>query len=88
MKLKIITSYKPGTWKEFSKRGIDSMAEQFPKEIDIVMYCEEPQPKDVKARIKCINKESLPVYGKGENIRDWIHVQDHCSAIDFILNKG
>ena len=31
------------------------MAEQFPKEVDIVMYCEEPQPKDVKARIKCID---------------------------------
>ena len=38
--------------------------------------------------IKCLNKESLPVYGKGENIRDWIHVSDHCSAIDCILDKG
>ena len=55
MKLKIITSYKPGTWKAFAKRGIDSMAEQFPKEVDIVMYCEEPQPKDVSPRIKCID---------------------------------
>ena len=55
MKLKVITSYKPGTWKEFAKRGIDSMAEQFPKEVDIVMYCEEPQPKDVNPRIKCID---------------------------------
>jgi len=31
------------------------MAEQFPKEVDIVMYCEEPQPTDVDNRIKCIN---------------------------------
>ena len=38
--------------------------------------------------IKCLNKENLPVYGKGENIRDWIHVLDHCSAIDSILGKG
>ena len=38
--------------------------------------------------IKCLNKENLPVYGKGENIRDWIHVLDHCSAIDSILSKG
>ncbi len=38
--------------------------------------------------IKCLNKESLPVYGKGENVRDWIHVLDHCSAIDSILSKG
>ena len=55
MKVKVITSYKPGTWDEFAKRGIDSMAEQFPKEIDIVLYCEEPQPKNVNTRIKCID---------------------------------
>ncbi len=30
----------------------------------------------------------LPVYGNGLNIRDWIHVVDHCRAIDFILQKG
>lgn len=30
----------------------------------------------------------VPVYGTGENIRDWIHVQDHCEALDLILHKG
>lgn len=30
----------------------------------------------------------LPVYGDGLNIRDWIHVQDHCEAIDVVLHKG
>jgi dTDP-glucose 4,6-dehydratase len=30
----------------------------------------------------------LPIYGKGENIRDWLHVEDHCHAIDLIINKG
>ena len=30
----------------------------------------------------------LPVYGTGENIRDWIHVSDHCSALDLIIHKG
>jgi dTDP-glucose 4,6-dehydratase len=30
----------------------------------------------------------LPVYGKGENVRDWLYVEDHCSAIDLILHKG
>ena len=38
--------------------------------------------------INCMNKENLPVYGNGENIRDWIHVEDHCNAIDSILKKG
>lgn len=32
--------------------------------------------------------QSLPVYGDGRNIRDWIHVQDHCVALDLILRKG
>lgn len=30
----------------------------------------------------------LPVYGTGENVRDWLYVEDHCSAIDLILHKG
>ncbi len=32
--------------------------------------------------------QTLPVYGTGENVRDWLHVYDHCSAIDLILQKG
>ena len=30
----------------------------------------------------------LPVYGNGENVRDWLHVEDHCAAIDLILRNG
>ena len=37
---------------------------------------------------KAKNGEKLPVYGDGRNIRDWIHVQDHCEAIDVVLHKG
>ena len=32
--------------------------------------------------------QSIPVYGTGANIRDWLHVEDHCRAIDLILQKG
>ena len=32
--------------------------------------------------------ESLPIYGDGKNIRDWIHVEDHCQALDLILRTG
>lgn len=32
--------------------------------------------------------KKLPLYGDGLNIRDWLFVRDHCSAVDFILNKG
>lgn len=32
--------------------------------------------------------KKLPVYGKGENIRDWLYVEDHCKAIDMIIRQG
>jgi dTDP-glucose 4,6-dehydratase len=32
--------------------------------------------------------KALPVYGKGANVRDWLHVEDHCAAIELILEKG
>jgi dTDP-glucose 4,6-dehydratase len=35
-----------------------------------------------------LNDKSLPVYGDGMNIRDWLHVKDHCSAIDGVLHRG
>ena len=35
-----------------------------------------------------INNKPLPIYGKGENIRDWIYVEDHVEAIDLILHRG
>ena len=35
-----------------------------------------------------LNEKPLPVYGKGENVRDWLYVEDHCSAIDLILRRG
>ncbi|MEX6586720.1 dTDP-glucose 4,6-dehydratase [Paraclostridium bifermentans] len=37
---------------------------------------------------KILKNEKLPVYGDGRNIRDWLHVYDHCSAIDLIVHKG
>ena len=35
-----------------------------------------------------INKKPLPIYGKGENVRDWLFVEDHARAIDVIFHKG
>lgn len=37
---------------------------------------------------RALNNESLPVYGTGENVRDWLYVEDHCRAIDMILHDG
>ena len=37
---------------------------------------------------RALNDQSLPVYGKGENVRDWLYVEDHCAAIDLVMRKG
>ncbi|HOP11096.1 MAG TPA: dTDP-glucose 4,6-dehydratase [Oscillospiraceae bacterium] len=37
---------------------------------------------------RALADKSLPVYGKGENVRDWLHTEDHCAAIDLVLRKG
>ncbi|MBR1729788.1 MAG: dTDP-glucose 4,6-dehydratase [Selenomonadaceae bacterium] len=38
--------------------------------------------------INALNDKKLPVYGEGLNVRDWLYVEDHCSAIDLILQNG
>jgi len=35
-----------------------------------------------------LNEKPLPIYGKGENVRDWLYVEDHAKAIDLIFHKG
>lgn len=37
---------------------------------------------------RALANESLPVYGNGLNVRDWLYVEDHCRAIDLIIHKG
>ncbi len=38
--------------------------------------------------VNALNDRELPVYGKGENVRDWLYVEDHCAAIDLIIRSG
>ena len=38
--------------------------------------------------VNALDEKPLPVYGTGENVRDWLYVEDHCKAIDLILHKG
>ena len=38
--------------------------------------------------INALSDRPLPVYGRGENVRDWLYVEDHCRAIDLIIHKG
>lgn len=38
--------------------------------------------------LNALNDRPLPVYGNGKNVRDWLYVEDHCSAVDGILRRG
>lgn len=38
--------------------------------------------------VNALNNKFLPVYGNGNNVRDWLYVEDHCKAIDIILHQG
>ena len=49
---------------------------QFPEKLIPLMYS------------RAIKNERLPVYGDGKNVRDWIHVQDHCRGVYLALSKG
>ena len=37
---------------------------------------------------RILNEQKVPVYGDGKNIRDWLHVYDHCAAIDLVMHEG
>ena len=38
--------------------------------------------------LKCLRGQPIPVYGKGENIRDWLYVEDHCEALSLVVQQG
>ena len=38
--------------------------------------------------LNCLQEKNLPIYGKGDNVRDWLFVEDHCDAIHSVLTQG
>lgn len=48
-------------------------------------YEEKFLPNCIKC---CLTGQEIPVYGDGKNVRDWLHVTDHCKAIELVLKKG
>ena len=48
-------------------------------------YPEKVVPFFIK---KLMKGDKVPLYGNGSNVRDWLHVTDHCSAVDLILHTG
>jgi len=47
-----------------------------------------PEKLIPKTIIRALKDMPIPIYGTGKNVREWIHVQDHCEAIDTVLQKG
>ncbi|MGQ9552258.1 MAG: dTDP-glucose 4,6-dehydratase [Candidatus Bathycorpusculaceae bacterium] len=49
---------------------------------------QHPEKFIAKTIIYALLNKPIPIYGTGENVRDWLYVEDHCSAIDLALHKG
>jgi dTDP-glucose 4,6-dehydratase len=92
------SSYKPNSPYSASKASADHLVRAFHQTYKIPVIttnCSnnygpfQNKEKLIPTIIKnAMNWKSLPIYGDGKNIRDWIYVLDHCSALDTILEKG
>lgn len=81
-----------------SKAGADLMvkayADTFKMPINITRCSNNYGPFQFPEKLipllinNCLNHKGLPVYGNGMNIRDWLYVEDHCKAIDMVINNG
>jgi dTDP-glucose 4,6-dehydratase len=92
------TSYDPQSPYSASKAGSDHMVRAYNNTFKIpvvVSNCSNnygpnqfPEKLIPLAINNIKNNKQVPVYGKGENIRDWLYVEDHASAIDLIFHRG
>lgn len=81
-----------------SKAGADRLAYSFYKTYDlpviITRSCNNYGPNQYPEKLiplfitNAIQDERLPVYGDGKQVRDWLYVRDHCSALLFLLERG
>ncbi len=65
--------------------GVDAVITRCSNNYGPYQYPEKLIPFFIK---RLLNNQSVPVYGDGLNVRDWLYVDDHCSAIDVVLHKG
>jgi dTDP-glucose 4,6-dehydratase len=49
---------------------------------------QHPEKLVPKSILNLLSNKPVPIYGDGKNVRDWLYVEDHCSAIDLVLKKG
>ena len=92
------TSYAPSSPYSASKASSDHLVRAWNKTYDLpilITNCSNnygpyqfPEKLIPLMIINAINKKPLPIYGKGDNVRDWLYVLDHCDAIYTVLEKG
>lgn len=92
------TPYDPSSPYSASKAGSDHLARSYYTTYrlpTIITNCSNNYgPRQFPEKLipllytRCITGESLPIYGSGLNIRDWLYVEDHCNAIELVRTKG
>ncbi|MDR3273932.1 MAG: dTDP-glucose 4,6-dehydratase, partial [Puniceicoccales bacterium] len=93
-----ITPYAPNSPYSASKAGSDFLVrayfQTYGLNVTISNCSNNYGPKQHSEKLiptiigKCLSKQSIPIYGKGQNIRDWLYVLDHCKAVDLIFHRG
>jgi len=91
-------SYKPSSPYAASKASADHLVKSYIRTYNfpaIISNCSNnygprqfPEKLIPKLIFNILNKRSLPIYGKGLNSREWIHVNDHCRALEILSTKG
>jgi len=92
------TAYDPHSPYSASKAGSDHLARAWQDTYGLpvlVTNCSNnygpyqfPEKLIPVVILKCLRGDPIPVYGKGENIRDWLYVEDHCAALQLVLEQG
>ncbi len=92
------SNYKPNSPYSASKAGSDHLVRSWNKTFGLpvsITHCsnnfgpyQSPEKLIPLTIIKCLTKKIIPVYGNGENIRDWLYVKDHVNALLDIMEKN
>lgn len=93
-----MSQYKPNSPYSASKASADHFVRAFNKTYGLptlITHCSNnygprqyPEKLIPLIILNALAGKELPIYGDGSNIRDWIHVEDHCSAIDLVVRKA
>ncbi|QFT88418.1 dTDP-glucose 4,6-dehydratase [Bacillus sp. THAF10] len=92
------TNLSPNSPYSASKAGADFLVRSYNKTYKlptIITRCsnnygpfQHPEKFIPLILTRALEDKMIPIYGDGSNVRDWLHVKDHCEAIDVVLNKG